>query len=54
MRIIEKLISLIGIEVVDGSIKTTSQSLLDEVFKNKSEKNPILVKRYSPKNNLER
>ena len=35
MRIIEKLISLIGIEVVDSSIKTTSQELLDDVFKNK-------------------
>ena len=54
MRIIEKLISLIGIEVVDSSIKTTSQKLLDEVFKSESKKEPILVKRYSPKNNLER
>ena len=53
MRIIEKLISLIGIEVVDNSIKTPSQSLLDECLK-KEAKQPILVKRYSPKNNLER
>ena len=38
MRIIEKLISLIGIEVVDSSVKTTSQELLEEIFKNKSKK----------------
>lgn len=54
MRIIEKLISLIGIEIVDSSVKTTSQKLLEETFKNQSKKEPILVKRYSPKNNLER
>ena len=53
MRIIEKLLSLIGINVVDSSTKTTSQELLDECLK-KETKQPILVKRYSPKNNLER
>lgn len=55
MRFIEKLISLIGIEVVDKTIKTPSQSLLEETLKNNNnERKPILVKRYSPKNNLER
>ena len=54
MRIIEKLISLIGIEVVDKTIKTPSQSLLKETLKNIPEREPRLVKRYSPKNNLER
>lgn len=53
MRIFEKLVSLIGIEVVDSSTKTPSQSLLDECLKKEQQK-PILVKRYSPKNNLER
>lgn len=54
MRIIEKLISLIGIEVVDKTHKTTSQELLEETLKNNPKREPILVKRYSPKNNFER
>ena len=54
MRIFEKLISLIGIEVVDKTHKTASQELLKETLKNKPEREPNLVKRYSPKNNLER
>ena len=53
MRIIEKLMSLIGVKVVDSSTKTTSQELLDECLKKEQQK-PILVNRYSPKNNLER
>ena len=54
MRLIEKLISLIGIEVVDKTRKTTSQELLEECLKPTPNREPILVKRYSPKNNLER
>ena len=51
MRIFEKLVSLIGIKVTD---KTSSQVLLEETLKNNPEKEPRLVNRYSPKNNLER
>ena len=51
MRIFEKLVSLIGIKVVD---KTFSQVLLEETLKNKPEQEPRLVNRYSHKNNLER